>query len=58
MKKSLIVLSVLGVLSANAMAAVDVSPITDIVTDIGLVGAAVFGVLVAVKGIKLLRRAL
>lgn len=42
----------------SAMAAVDTTAITDTVTDVAAVGTAVFGVLVAVKAIKLVRRAL
>lgn len=42
----------------SAFAAVDVAAITGLATDVAAVGAAVFGILVAVKGIKLIRRAL
>ena len=42
----------------SAFAAVDLTPITSIMTDIALVGTAIFAVFVAIKGIKLIRRAL
>ena len=52
-------LTVVGLGAAvSAHAAVDVSAITDTMTDIAAVGAAVFAVYVAVKAIKLIRRAL
>ena len=44
--------------SASSFAAVDVSAITGTSTDILAVGAAVFGVLVGIKAIKFVRRAL
>ena len=45
-------------LSGAAQAAVDTSAITAGATDIGLVGVAVFAVLVGIKVIKWLRKAL
>jgi hypothetical protein len=42
----------------SAFATVDVSDITSLGTDIATVGAAVLAILVAIKGIKLIRRAL
>ena len=48
----------LMMVSAASQAAVDVTPITAILPDVAAVGVAVFGVLVAIKGIKLIRRAL
>lgn len=42
----------------SAFAVVDLTPITATLTDIALVGAAMFGVFVAIKAIKLVRRAL
>jgi hypothetical protein len=43
---------------ALAFAAIDVSDITGLATDVAAVGAAVLGILVAIKGIKLIRRCL
>lgn len=48
----------LATAAALSQAAVDVTAITGLGTDVAAVGAAVFGILVAVKGIKLIRRAL
>ena len=42
----------------SAFAAVDVTPITAILPDVAAVGVAIFGVLVAIRSIKLVRRAL
>lgn len=41
-----------------AQAAVDVTAITSTLTDVGLVGAALFGVAVAIYATKIVRRAL
>lgn len=41
-----------------AQAAVDVKAITDVGTDVAAVGAAVFGIYVAIKAVKLVRRSL
>lgn len=41
-----------------AMAAVDVTAITAVLPDIAIVGTAVFGVYVAIKATKFVRRAL
>lgn len=41
-----------------AFAAVDVSALTAILTDIALVGTTVFGIFVAIKATKFVRRAL
>lgn len=46
------------VLATSAHAAVDVTPITGVLTDVGVVAAAVFGVFVAIKAAKFIRRAL
>jgi hypothetical protein len=51
-------LAVVTLTPMAASAAVDVSDITDLAVDVGLVGAAVLGILVAIKGIKLIRRCL
>lgn len=48
----------LAAVPAMAQAAVDVTAITATNTDIVAVGAAVFGAYVAVKAVKLVRRAL
>ena len=51
--------AVTSVLTAtSAFAAVDVGPISDLVTDVGSIGAAIMGVLIAIAGIKYIRRAL
>lgn len=42
----------------NAMAAADVTAITGVLTDVATVAAAVFGVYVAIKAAKFIRRAL
>jgi hypothetical protein len=42
----------------SAFAAVDVSDITNLATDIGTIGVAILGIYIAIKGIKLIRRAL
>lgn len=42
----------------SAFAAVDVSAITDSAADVAVVAAAVFGVYVAIKATKFIRRAL
>ena len=53
------ILSTIVLLSPlSAMAAVDVTAITGAATDVGLVAAAVFGVYVAIKATKFIRRAL
>lgn len=44
--------------SGTASAAADVTAITAVVADVGLVAAAVFGVFVAIKAAKFIRRAL
>lgn len=44
--------------SMQASAAVDVTAITAVAVDVAAVGAAVFGIFVAIKAIKLVRRAL
>lgn len=41
-----------------AHAAVDVTAITAVATDVAAVGAAVFGIYVAIKAVKLVRRSL
>ena len=53
-------ISVSGLLlvPALAMAAQDVTAITGAAADVGLVAAAVFGVYVAIKATKFIRRAL
>jgi hypothetical protein len=51
-------LAVAGFSPAFAFAAIDVSDITGLATDVATVGAAVLGILVAIKGIKLIRRCL
>jgi hypothetical protein len=51
-------LAVVGLTPMVASAAVDVSDITALATDIAAVGAAVFAILVAIKAIKLVRRCL
>ena len=58
--KSSMFLAVLAVLFAplSAFATADVTGITAVGTDVGLIGAAVFGVFVAIKAVKLVRRAL
>ena len=53
----LVVATVATVSSAYA-AAVDVTPITATLSDIAIVGTAVFGVYVAIKATKFVRRAL
>lgn len=53
---SVAVTSVLTVTSA--FAAVDVAPISDLSTGVASIGAAVMGVLIAIAGIKYIRRAL
>jgi chromate transport protein ChrA len=62
MKKIAGVLSAVAVTSVltvnSAFAAVDVTAITDTVTDVASVGAAVMGVLIAVAAVKYIRRAL
>lgn len=50
------VTSVLTVTAAHA--AVDTGPIDDLLTDIASIGTAVMGVLIAIAGIKYIRRAL
>lgn len=57
-KLKLALVASLATVSAVSHAAVDVTAITGLGTDVAAVGAAVFGILVAVKGIKLIRRAL
>ena len=42
----------------SAFAAADVTALTAILTDIALVGATVFGIFVAIKATKFVRRAL
>lgn len=49
---------ILAVSSGLAMAAPDVTAITAVVTDVATVAAAVFGVFVAIKAAKFIRRAL
>jgi hypothetical protein len=51
-------LALLGLSPMAAFATVDVSDITGLATDVAAVGAAVLGILVAIKGIKLIRRCL
>ena len=46
------------VLASSAHAEVDVSAITGVLTDVGVVAAAIFGVFVAIKASKFIRRAL
>jgi hypothetical protein len=61
MKKHLLQKAGLAVVAFTPMwafADVDVDVITDLATDVATVGAAVFGILVAIKGIKLIRRCL
>lgn len=53
---AVVVTSVLTVTAAHAE--VDVAPITDLMTDVASIGAAVMGVLIAIAGIKYIRRAL
>jgi hypothetical protein len=51
--------AVTSVLTAtSAFAAVDVAPISDLSADVASIGAAVMGVLIAIAGIKYIRRAL
>ncbi len=51
--------AVTSVLTAtSAFAAVDTGPISDLVTDVASIGAAVMGVLIAIAGIKYIRRAI
>lgn len=50
--------TVVSFVPLSAMAAVDVTAITDTLTDIATVGAAVFAVYVGIKAIKFVRRAL
>lgn len=47
-----------AVTSTVALAAPDVTAITAVVTDVATVAAAVFGVFVAIKAAKFIRRAL
>ena len=55
----LVLASIAGLLaSGTASAAADVTAITAVITDVGLVAAAVFGVFVAIKATKFIRRAL
>ena len=50
---------VTSVLTAtSAFAEVDVTPISNLLTDVTAIGAAVMGVLIAIAGIKYIRRAL
>jgi hypothetical protein len=51
-------LALVGFTPMLALAEVDVSDITGLATDVAAVGAAVLGILVAIKGIKLIRRCL
>ena len=44
--------------STSSFAAVDVGAINETVTDVATIGAAIMGVLVAVAGVKYVRRAL
>jgi hypothetical protein len=44
--------------ATSAFAAVDVTPISDLSTDVASIGAAVMGILIAIAGIKYIRRAL
>lgn len=48
----------LALSATSAMAAVNVDAITGMSADVSSVGLAVFGILVAVKAVKMLRRAL
>lgn len=57
MNKSLVALG-MAVLSFGASAAVVITPITDVLADVATVGTAVFGVYVAIKAVKFVRRAL
>ena len=51
--------AVTSVLTAtSAFADVDVAPITNLLSDVTAIGAAVMGVLIAIAGIKYIRRAL
>jgi hypothetical protein len=59
LKPKLAAAAALGAASiGSAFAAVDTQAITDTVTDVTSVGAAVMGVLVAVAAVKYVRRAL
>lgn len=57
---SLLVPATIGglIASGTASAAADVTAITAVVADVGVVAAAVFGVFVAIKAAKFIRRAL
>ncbi|MDD5215380.1 MAG: major capsid protein [Methylococcales bacterium] len=51
--------AVTSVLTVSAAyAAVDTGPIDDLLADVASIGAAVMGVLIAIAGIKYIRRAL
>lgn len=58
--KSVVLSGVAGLaaVSLPAFAAVDVTAITGAVADVGVVATAVFGVYVAIKAAKFIRRAL
>jgi hypothetical protein len=58
MKENKLLLAALAMAPLSAFAAVDVTAITGVATDVATVGAAVFGIYVAVKAIKLIRKAL
>lgn len=47
-----------GSVAAQAASSVDVTPLADTKLDVAAVGAAVFGVLVAVAGFRYIRRLL
>ena len=61
-KKIAGVLSAVAVVSlasvSSAFASVEVGAITDTVTDVATIGTAIMGVLIAIAGIKYVRRAL
>ena len=53
-----VVATAAGLFATASNAAVDTAAITDVATDVTSVGTAVFGILVLVVGIKLVRKAL
>lgn len=48
----------IGLVASQAQAAVDVTAITGVLADVAAVGAAIFGVFVAIKAVKIIRAAL